>query len=148
MLNIQPLTIEIQETFSNWILQKFNLHRQENNRPPFFKERDIWWCQFGQNIGNEENGKGSNFMRPVIVVRKYNQNIALVLPTSTKIKDNQYYYKINYKNTGYSVLLSQSRTIDTKRLKNKIADLPTNDFKKLQTAFVENILRQKIDPYR
>ena len=65
----------------------------------------------------------------------------------TELKNNPYYYKINYKNTDYSVLLSQSRTIDTKRLKNKIADLPTNDFKKLQIAFVESILRQKIDPY-
>ena len=71
--------------------------------------------------------------------------MSLVLPTSTKLKDNQYYYKINYKDSDYSVLLSQAKTIDTKRLKKKIADLPLNDFKKLQIAFVENILRQKID---
>jgi len=133
------------EEFTSWIQQKFQIHQKEKN--PFFKEREIWWCQFGQNIGDEENGKGDNFMRPVVIIRKYNRNLALVLPTSTKIKDNQYYYKINYKNADYSVLLSQARTIDTKRLKNKIADLPTNDFKKLQIAFVENILRQKIDPY-
>jgi mRNA interferase MazF len=133
------------EKFTNWIQLKFSIHNQEKN--PFFKEREIWWCQFGQNIGDEENGKGDNFMRPVIIIRKYNQNLALVLPTSTKIKDNQYYYKINYKNKDYSALLSHARTIDTKRLKSKIADLPTKHFKELQIAFVENILRQKIDPY-
>ena len=133
------------EKFKQWMWQKISIHQKEKN--PFYKEREIWWSQFGQNIGDEENGKGQNFMRPVIIVRKYNKNLALVLPTSSKVKNNPYYYKINYKNTDYSVLLSQSRTIDTKRLKNKIADLPTNDFKKLQIAFVESILRQKIDPY-
>ena len=133
------------EKFKQWMQQKFSIDQKEKN--PFYKEREIWWSQFGQNIGDEENGKGENFMRPVIIVRKYNKNLALVLPTSAKIKNNPYYYKINYKNKNYSVLLSQPRTIDTKRLKNKIADLPMNDFKKLQIAFVESILRQKIDPY-
>ena len=126
-----------------WIKLKFSIHSEEKR--PFFNEREIWWCSFGQNIGDEENGKADNFMRPVAIIRKYNKNLALVLPTSTKLKDSPYYYKIEYKNTEYSALLSQSKTIDTKRLKNKIADLPIDDFKKLRLAFVENILRQKID---
>ena len=144
MENSKSIT-DILDKFTQWIKLKLLIHQNNNNRPPLLKERDIWWCNFGHNIGDEENGKGDNFMRPVVIIRKYNRNLVLVLPTSTKLKDNQYYYKINYKDSDYSVLLSQAKTIDTKRLKKKIADLPLNDFKKLQIAFVENILRQKID---
>lgn len=136
----------ILQIFIRWIILKFNIHKSIGNRPPFFKEGDVWWCNLGQNIGDEENGKGDNFMRPVIIIRKYNKNLAFVIPTSTVIKDNQYYYQINYKNNDYSALLSQSKTVDTKRLKGKIAELPVNDFIKVRTAFIENILRQKIDP--
>lgn len=139
MLNTQPFTIEIQQTFLNWIQQKFNLHQKDNNRPPFFNERDIWWCQFGQNIGDEENGKGDNFMRPVIIIKKFNQNLCLVAPTSTKLKDNKYYFEMEYNNKAISVLISHLRTIDTKRFKSKIARLSPQDFEKL-TKYIQTII--------
>ena len=102
-------------------------------------ERDIWWCYLGQNIGDEENGKGEYFMRPVIIIRKYNKNLALVIPTSTKLKDNIFYHKINYKNTDYSALISHTKTIDVKRLEKKITSLPMNDFKMLKIVLQESI---------
>jgi len=56
------------ENFKNWIDIKFRIH--EDNRRPFFNQREIWWASLGQNIGDEENGKGVNFMRPVIIIIK------------------------------------------------------------------------------
>ena len=128
--------------FLSWIKIKFNIHEYEK-RPPFFNEREVWWSSFGQNIGDEENGKGDNFMRPVIVIRKFNKNICLVVPTSSQLKDNQYYFEIEYKNKQYSALLSHLRTINTKRLKGKIARLSMNDFEKLKGKILEVVFKAK-----
>ncbi len=133
----------IVEKFTNWIQQKLNIHTSKKNRPPFFNEREVWWCQFGQNIGDEENGKGANFMRPVIILKKFNQNICLVVPTSTKVKDNKYYLQIEYNDIKISALIRHLRTIDTKRLKNKIARLSPQDFEKLSDHLQAVIFRQK-----
>jgi len=107
--------------FKQWLKLKFHIHKYDKR--PFFNEREIWWAQFGQNIGDEENGKGDQFLRPVIVLRKFNKNICLVAPTSTKVKDNKYYYKIRYNDKDYSVLISQIRIIDAKRFRKRIARL-------------------------
>lgn len=129
------------QKFTNWIKLKLSIHSDEKR--PFFNEREIWWCSFGQNIGDEENGKGDNFMRPVIVIRKFNNHICLVIPTSSKLKDNQFYFPIKYKGETYSALLSHIRTIDTKRLKNKIARLDSTDFEELRKNLLEVVFRQK-----
>jgi mRNA-degrading endonuclease toxin of MazEF toxin-antitoxin module len=128
--------------FLSWINIKFNIHKYEQ-RPPFYNEREVWWSSFGKNIGDEENGKGGNFMRPVIFIRKFNKNICLVVPTSSQLKDNQYYFEIQYKNKQYSALLSHLRTIDTKRLKGKIARLNMKDFEKLKGKILEVVFKAK-----
>ena len=38
-----------------------------NLRPLWYKERDIWICNLGENIGFEEDGKGKDFTRPVLI---------------------------------------------------------------------------------
>jgi mRNA interferase MazF len=130
------------QNFLDWIKVKFHIHSKEK-RPLYFNEREIWWCQFGQNIGDEQNGKGVNFMRPVIIIRKFNKNICLVVPTSSVLKTNQFYHEIEYKNQKYSALISQIRTIDVKRLKGKIARLDSTEFENLKTSILEIVFRQK-----
>ena len=51
------------QAFQDWIKIKFGIHNKTTR--PSFKEKEIWWCNLGQNIGDEENGKGEFFMRPV-----------------------------------------------------------------------------------
>jgi mRNA-degrading endonuclease toxin of MazEF toxin-antitoxin module len=63
------------------------------------------------------------------------------MPTSTKLKEQKYYFPIEYKNTKYSVLISQLRTIDSKRLKKKIATLTTNEFNKLNNYSKEILFK-------
>jgi mRNA-degrading endonuclease toxin of MazEF toxin-antitoxin module len=140
--NIIDSITQITETFIEWINFKINIHLNEK-RPPYFNEGQIWWCHAGQNVGDEENRKGVNFMRPVFVVTKYNKNLCLVAPTSTKIKDNKFYYKIEYGGESYSILTSQLRTMDTKRFKKKITELPPKDVKEIQKYIAESIFRPK-----
>ena len=54
------------------------------------KEKDVWYAQLGVNIGNEEDGKGNTFKRPVLVIKKFG-NMFLVIPMTTGGKDSKFY---------------------------------------------------------
>ena len=58
----------MESSFDKWNQVKKKVHRKENRVG--FKEREIFWVRLGQNIGSEEFGKGNEFQRPVIVLRK------------------------------------------------------------------------------
>jgi mRNA-degrading endonuclease toxin of MazEF toxin-antitoxin module len=118
------------EEFLNWIKLKFKI--QQNTYRTLFKEGEVWWANLGQNIGDEENGKGVNYMRPAIVIKKYNRNLCLIVPTSSQIKENKYYFKIKYNGQYYSALVSQLRTVDSKRFRKKIAELPKKELADLK----------------
>ena len=36
-----------------------------------FKVREIYWLKIGQNVGYETHGKGEEFLRPVLIFRKF-----------------------------------------------------------------------------
>jgi len=59
--------------------------------PAFFKEREVWWCSLGVNVGNEQNGdtqqhdgRPATFRRPVLVLRKISNRACIVLPLTTQ----------------------------------------------------------------
>lgn len=47
------------EIFNKWNDVKKIVNKKENKVG--FKEREIFWLRLGQNIGNEEFGKGNEF---------------------------------------------------------------------------------------
>ena len=61
-------------TFDQWNEVKKNLHQKEKE-VEFFKEKQIWWCSVGQNLGSESYGKGATFSRPVLVFKKLSERI-------------------------------------------------------------------------
>ena len=131
------------EKFKQWIELKFKTHKYDKR--PFFSEREVWWCQFGHNVGDEQNGAGDQFMRPVVVLKKFNHNICLIAPTSRQLKENKYYYQIEYNNQKYSVLISQIRVLDAKRFRKRIARLSKQELDQIKTKIATTILDQKID---
>jgi len=104
---------------------------ESKHKPPHYKESDIWWVSVGYNIGNEVYGKGKNFVRPVLVIKKFNRDFFLGIPLSTKIKDNLYYIPITVKERTVSVLMSQIRAFSSKRISNKLAELDEKNYKKV-----------------
>jgi len=94
--------------FDTWIVKKKGLHYR-SVVPPLFKERDIWWVSVGVNVGFEEDGKDSNYVRPVLIVKKFNREIFLGVPMSTKLKNNKYYIPVTVKKNSVSVMISQMR---------------------------------------
>lgn len=120
-------TVSIMKDFDGWIEKKRSCH-YKTSLPPMFKERDIWWVSIGTNVGFEEDGKNSNFVRPVLVIKKFNRELFLGIPMSTKLKDSKYYVPVSVKNQIVSVLSSQMRALSAKRIWNKMAELDEKDF--------------------
>ena len=115
--------------FDEWNERKKVTDSKESSL--FFKERDIWWVAIGINVGFEEDGKGKNFVRPVLVVKKFNKEMFLGVPLSTKLKDNKYYVKITVKEDIVSAMISQLRVFSSKRIWNKLVELDEKDFEKV-----------------
>jgi hypothetical protein len=69
--------------FLEWIgvKQKLDTH---DYTPPLVNEGDIWWCAIGENIGVETSGKGRNFTRPVIIIKKFGRLAFFGIPLTSK----------------------------------------------------------------
>jgi hypothetical protein len=121
------MDIDFPKDFDGWISKKKDTHYKIST-PPLFKERDIWWVSVGVNVGFEEDGKNGNFVRPVLVIKKFNRELFLGIPMSTKLKDNKYYVPVTVKNETVSVMTSQLRVFSSKRIWNKLSELDEGDF--------------------
>ena len=124
--------------FDGWITKKKEYHYREI-LPPMFKERDIWWISIGINIGFEEDGKHERYLRPVLILKKFNRDLFLGIPMSTKIKDNRYYISVSVDNQTVSALISQIRVFSAKRMQDKLAELEKGDFEKVKIEVIKMI---------
>ena len=100
------------------------------------KPREIFWVKIGQNIGSEEYGKGKNFTRPVIIIRKLTKELFIGIPTTTTLKTNDYFHQFKYhsKKDGdieVSAMILQFKVFSTKRLTNRIGMINKDDFDKI-----------------
>jgi len=127
--------------FDNW--NKVKKKIDKNFKVPYFVEREIWWCNAGVNVGFEEDGKGDNFNRPFLVITKFNNDLFLGIPLTTKIKDNKYYIKIDIDKQVVCAMISQVKSISTKRLYNKIGRLDKRDFYNVKKSLVKEVVRFK-----
>ncbi len=105
-----------------------------NERPRvFFEEREIWFSYFGENIGFEQDGKGKEFQRPVLILKKFNKEISWVIPLTHSSKKGLYYFSFQLNGTTSTAILSQIRLLDAKRFKYKIGTVHKNDFAELKS---------------
>ncbi len=119
----------MEKDFDAWNKEKKIVDKKVVNRNLFFYPREIWWCSAGLNIGVESNGKHENFERPMLILKKFNSEMIWVLPLSTQGKEHKYYYKLEYESIRSWVIISQIKTISTKRLLRKIGSISEHDFK-------------------
>ncbi len=104
-----------------------------------FKNRDIFWMSIGKNLGYETFGKGENFVRPVLVFKKFSRNTFLGIPLTTAIKNDIFHYEFNIKNSSKInyASLSQIRVFDVSRIGNKLDKMSIQDFHKLKIKLSE-----------
>lgn len=119
----------MEQDYDKWNNLKKILSEDKSNI--FFHEREIWYCSLGKNIGYEEDGKNELFERPILIIKKFNNDIFLTIPLTSSQKNNKYYFKYKLNDQEYSGILSQIRLLDRKRLSRKIGMIKEEDFKKI-----------------
>ena len=75
----------VAKDFQSWSYAKYRINARKGH-PPAYKERDVWWMSIGHNVGDEEDGKGESFSRPVFVVRGFSRQVFWGVPLSTTNK--------------------------------------------------------------
>lgn len=122
--------------FDLWNEEKKKL---EINSPIiFFHIREVWWCKLGINLGFEQDGKNLDFARPVIILKTYSVNAALVAPLTSKNKKGAYYFDIGkVDGRDAKAVLSQIRFVDKRRLINKADVIKEEIFEKLRSAIIQ-----------
>ncbi len=126
----------MKKDFWKWHKKKESINEVE--QLPFFHEREIWFCYVGANVGFEQDGSGEEFLRPVIIFKKFNNQIFWGIPltkSDKKIskKNEKYYFKFNFINEIISIaILSQLKLIDAHRLSRHIGSISETDYVKLK----------------
>ena len=120
----------MQKDFREWQNQKSDLH--ENKVRAFFHEREVWFASVGMNIGFEQDGRGDKFLRPVIVLKKFNNEVLWCIPLTKNQKKGKYYFSFPLVGEISTAILSQIRLTDSKRLQYKIGDMRAKDFDEIK----------------
>ncbi len=123
--------------FDNWNINKKELNKL--NVKQNFSEREVWFLKMGVNIGYEQDGNGNEYLRPVIVLKKFNKKIFLGIPLTKIKKDLPFYYNFKFKNKDSSAILSQVKLFDAKRLKFRSGKLSVSNYKKIKEKLIELI---------
>jgi len=108
-----------------------------------FDEGDVWWTSVGCNMGNEEDGKGDKFSRPVLVVCKFNSEFLYGVPMSTVMKSGLYYLSVTLNGQKRNALLSQLRAYDARRLLKRVGSVHHRDLMRARVGLCEIIRRER-----
>ena len=128
----------MQKDFDNWNNKKKLIHNTGENK--LYHAREIWWCNLGINVGSEEDGTGLDYERPVLILRGLGTNTCFVMPLTTSKSRHPMRIAIGAIEKGgkeNSVIISQMRIIDTRRLINKIGFLDKEKFEVIRKAIRE-----------
>jgi mRNA interferase MazF len=114
--------------YNQWNLKKQSLDQISITR--IFKVREIWWCHWGCNIGEEIDGKNDEFERPAIIYCIFTKTSFWAIPLTTKAypESSRIHVRISTKDDINTALLYQMRLISSNRLIQKIDILPFDDF--------------------
>jgi mRNA-degrading endonuclease toxin of MazEF toxin-antitoxin module len=112
-----------------------------------FNEREIWWCSIGVNVGHEQDGKGVDFCRPVLITKKFSGSVCWVVSLTSSLKEKPYQLHVMFKGRRNQVILSQLKLIDEKRLISKIGNLSKFQFNEIKKMLVVFLFPQAFSMY-
>jgi len=128
--------IEDGDVFDQWDTLKRKTHNFTDRH--FFREGDVVFMRMGKNVGFEQDGKGNDFARPVLVVRKFNQDVFFGLALTTHAKKHPLYVSIGSIDGVENIaILSQGRLYDQRRAIRKIGHVPLVLFRVVKQALRE-----------
>lgn len=136
---------KLKQMFFDWFQQKWKIH-ESKNFPKKVKQWDIYWVNFGVNIGSE-----FNFVRPAIVISRTDENQkmnnVLVVPLTTfkpHKKYNSFDIVLDTKEVGKIqeksiAKIKHLRDVSKKRLSKKITRLEKADRAKIYKQILDLI---------
>lgn len=122
--------------FDKWNKEKKVIDKKDTHGL-FFKEREIWWCSLGVNVGFEQDGKNDNHERPILIIKKFNGEMIYVIPLTSTEKEGKYYFPIKDGEKVHSTILSQAKLMSPRRLLRKIKTLDKTQFEECKKRFLE-----------
>lgn len=122
--------------FNQWNELKKQINSTKPNKISIAK---IYWLSVGKNVGSEVYGKGVEFIRPVLVLKKVGANAFIGVPLSTKTKCKTgifYHHLTDSKKIPQVALISQIRLFDTRRVKGFKSRISKSDFNEIKQKVV------------
>ncbi len=123
--------------FDIWNDRKKIIDSVENKKS--FHEREVFSINVGKNVGFEQNGKGEEFLRPVIIYKKFSSNVFLGIPLTKTDKEGKFYKAFEFQGKRSTAILSQIRLFDSKRLKYKIGKMSVGDYNAVKEKLIDLI---------
>ena len=129
----------MEKDFQKWHVLKSKIHYE--HPAPEFREREVWWCSLGANIGVEEDGKNDTFERPILVIRKFNKEMFFGIPLTSRSKESIYHVPFVLHDRTSTALLSQLRLSSAKRLIRRIGRVGKKQFGEIQEK-IANLIKK------
>lgn len=129
----------MEKNYQKWSKIKSKIHNTTLPDSFHINPGEVWWCALGENIGIETDGKGQDYLRPVLVVKVFNKNHVWVSPLTTKTKKNRFTVEIKFFSQSSFVIISQLRTISTLRLTRFIYKIDHRDFLRVNESLMESL---------
>ena len=136
--DIRQRASKIFKSKQNNIYDTWNIHKQnieKIKKEILFEEKDIVFLRMGKNIGFEEDGKGNEFLRPVLIYKKFNNHQFVGLAMTSKKpndKNKRFYYQL--KEDSF-IILSQIKTYSSKRIKYNTGKISKKQMKEIYDNF-------------
>ena len=133
------MTDDFAKDFDAWNQLKQKLESlPPQNVPTYFRTREVWWCSIGINLGSEQCGKGNEFLRPVLILKRISPTTFIGVSLTTKLKERDDHYRLTVGGKLADVQLSSVRTLDARRLFEKIEKLSEGVFSGVLAAFIKS----------
>ncbi len=129
-----------EKDYDKWNNKKKDLNKRVLPDSFFFLDREIWWTSTGVNIGNEIDGKHDNFERPVLILKKFNENSFIGLPITSQKNKRDLKYTILYKGELNYILLNQIRSYSSNRLLRLIRRLGEVEFELIKEKSMNSFI--------
>lgn len=144
MVGMEPT--QLQKPFDEWNFRKKTIQSSCSEQAFFYYSREIWWCSLGVNLGVETDGKHEHFERPILVVKKFNENMFWGLPLTSTARQGQYFCRVKYETGIAWAFLSQLRVFSSKRLIRKVGMVSEIDFQNVLNKLVA-FLKNETPPF-
>ncbi len=120
--------------FHDWNKKKIKIDQNQTFKHP--KEKEIWWCSIGMNIGGEVYGKGHDYTRPVLVINAEGSESFIGIPLTSNIKNKKYSCIIKTDDDIlHTVLVYQIRSFDKRRLTERKYILSNEEYLRVEKYF-------------